>query len=223
MHLHLFIKCNKTKKHLAGGTYTHKAGKISARTHSFPSPVHTGCAPLHDPPVRQVRECSPSKRYPGLQVKSHLESTSKPRVHVYLPCGIRCSTRQRISENSRRRRVTCGSSTRSRRISSLGGVRVCTYCGRKPSRTNAGSGGTGWSSGPAACIPGRTSSHTGTPECSCSGPPEERSRWPPRWSVSQSGTRTGLGTKSTTTLATVAIRRLIHAQMNLNDAVDLKI
>lgn len=77
-----------------------QAGKISAWTDSFYSPVHTGCTPLHDPPGRQVRECSPSKRYPGLQVKSHLESTSKPRVHVYLPCGIRCSTRQRISETA---------------------------------------------------------------------------------------------------------------------------
>lgn len=80
MHLHLFRKC----KTLAAGHY-----KQAGKTASFDAPLHTGCTPLHDPPGRQVRECSPSKRYPGLQVKSHLESTSKPRVHVYLPCGIR--------------------------------------------------------------------------------------------------------------------------------------
>lgn len=87
---------------------------------SFYAPLHTGCTPLHVPLRRHVREDSPSKRYPGLHVKSHLESTSKPRMHLYLPCGIRCSTGQRISEeHSRRTWVTY--STQSRVSSSVTG------------------------------------------------------------------------------------------------------
>lgn len=124
--------------------------------------------------------------------------------------------------NGRRRWMTCGSCSHSRACaSSLVSVRVCTYCGRKPSRTTAGSGGTGWSFGPAACIPCRTSSHIGTPECSCSGPHEESSRWPPRWSVSQSGTKKGLCTKAST-FATVAVRCLISVQMNRTYIIVLK-
>lgn len=163
------------------------------------SPVHTGCAPLHDPPGRQVRECSPSKRYPGLQVKSHLESTSKPRVHVYLPCGMRCSTRQRISETAQAEHRDLRQQGPSRHVG------VTTYCGRKPSRTNGGTGGSGWSSCPAVCILCRTSSHIGCPACSCSGPREESSRWPPHWSVSQSDTRKDLCTKQQRYRPTVGI------------------
>lgn len=179
---------------------------------SFGSPVHTGCAPLHDPPGRQVRECSPSKRYPGLQVKSHLESTSKPRVHVYLPCGMRCSTRQRISETAQAEQRDV------RRQRPLGRAGVSTYCGRKPSRTNGGSGGSGWSSCPAVCTLCRTSSHIGCPACSCSAPREESSRWPPHWSVSPSDTRKGLCTKQQRYRLTVGIRGLMYVELHLNDS-----